>query len=232
MTPPPALWPDGARVRSATTSVGREDYFSRTIVNEPGRAAGCTSHPAFNVTLQPSPCRVAPSSGPVTGTDSVDPSAARKTPPLAVSPFLDLPNGKIRTGVRRHARPDGRDAVGEAQLVAQVRFVEWTAEEHLRHAAFLGLRTDKRSDGGAAGALSSCLLSGAARLQSRHARPRHRWNWVHRPVRRRRAPATWARSRSGPPRQPVTRAARRAEVIAPGNGWPMRHRSSGRSRPR
>jgi bifunctional non-homologous end joining protein LigD len=28
-------------------------------------------------------------------------------------------------------------------LVAQVRFVEWTAEGHLRHAAFLGLRTDK-----------------------------------------------------------------------------------------
>ena len=28
-------------------------------------------------------------------------------------------------------------------LVAQVRFVEWTADHHLRHAAFLGLRTDK-----------------------------------------------------------------------------------------
>ena len=62
----------------------REDYFSRTIVNEPGLAAGCTSHPAFSVTLQPSPCRVVPSRGPVTGTDSVDPSAARKTPPLAL----------------------------------------------------------------------------------------------------------------------------------------------------
>jgi bifunctional non-homologous end joining protein LigD len=31
------------------------------------------------------------------------------------------------------------------QLVAQVRFVEWIAEGHLRHAAFLGLRTDKRT---------------------------------------------------------------------------------------
>jgi len=30
------------------------------------------------------------------------------------------------------------------QLVAQVRFVEWTADGHLRHAAFLGLRDDKR----------------------------------------------------------------------------------------
>lgn len=29
------------------------------------------------------------------------------------------------------------------ELVAQIRFVEWTAEGRLRHAAFLGLRTDK-----------------------------------------------------------------------------------------
>ena len=28
-------------------------------------------------------------------------------------------------------------------LVAQIRFVEWTAEGRLRHAAFLGLRQDK-----------------------------------------------------------------------------------------
>jgi hypothetical protein len=69
---------------SATTSVGREDYFSRTIVNEPGRAAGCTSHPAFSVTLQPSPLSVVPSSDPVTGTDSVAPPIARKTPPSAL----------------------------------------------------------------------------------------------------------------------------------------------------
>jgi ATP-dependent DNA ligase len=31
----------------------------------------------------------------------------------------------------------------EPQLVAQIRFVEWTAESRLRHAAFLGLRVDK-----------------------------------------------------------------------------------------
>ena len=30
-------------------------------------------------------------------------------------------------------------------LVAQIRFVEWTADGHLRHAAFLGLRNDKRA---------------------------------------------------------------------------------------
>jgi bifunctional non-homologous end joining protein LigD len=29
------------------------------------------------------------------------------------------------------------------QLVEQIRFVEWTAENRLRHAAFLGLRFDK-----------------------------------------------------------------------------------------
>jgi bifunctional non-homologous end joining protein LigD len=29
------------------------------------------------------------------------------------------------------------------ELVAQIRFVEWTPEKRLRHAAFLGLRADK-----------------------------------------------------------------------------------------
>ena len=31
------------------------------------------------------------------------------------------------------------------QLMAQVRFVEFTAEGHLRHAAFLGMRSDKNA---------------------------------------------------------------------------------------
>ena len=31
----------------------------------------------------------------------------------------------------------------QPQLVAQFQFVEWTAEGHLRHAGFLGLRVDK-----------------------------------------------------------------------------------------
>ena len=30
-------------------------------------------------------------------------------------------------------------------VVAQIRFVEWTVEANLRHAAFVGLRTDKRA---------------------------------------------------------------------------------------
>ena len=29
------------------------------------------------------------------------------------------------------------------ELMAQICFVEWTAEDRLRHAAFLGLRSDK-----------------------------------------------------------------------------------------
>jgi len=40
------------------------------------------------------------------------------------------------------------DEMGQMQwvrpeLVAQIRFVEWTADSRLRHAAFLGLRSDK-----------------------------------------------------------------------------------------
>src|SRR5437016_3624173 len=41
-------------------ALGNGDYFSRTIVKEPGRAAGRTTHPGFRVALQPSPCRVVP----------------------------------------------------------------------------------------------------------------------------------------------------------------------------
>jgi bifunctional non-homologous end joining protein LigD len=29
------------------------------------------------------------------------------------------------------------------QLVAQIEFLEWTADQHLRHAKFIGLRDDK-----------------------------------------------------------------------------------------
>jgi bifunctional non-homologous end joining protein LigD len=31
------------------------------------------------------------------------------------------------------------------KLVAQVRFVEWTTDQHLRHAAFVGIRDDKEA---------------------------------------------------------------------------------------
>jgi bifunctional non-homologous end joining protein LigD len=69
-----------------------------------------------------------------------------KLKPLHVArcPFTNLPDavtGRWGGGITA-------DQMSEMQwtrpkLVAQIRFVEWTAESRLRHAAFLGLRTDK-----------------------------------------------------------------------------------------
>ena len=59
-------------------------------------------------------------------------------------PFVDLPNPKAsRSG--GGVTPDEMLEMQwvSPELVAQIRFVEWTAEGRLRHAAFLGLRTDK-----------------------------------------------------------------------------------------
>ena len=59
-------------------------------------------------------------------------------------PFVDLPNSKAShwgAGVTAEQMAEMRWV--RPRLVAQIRFVEWTAEGHLRHAAFLGLRTDK-----------------------------------------------------------------------------------------
>jgi DNA ligase D-like protein (predicted ligase) len=60
-------------------------------------------------------------------------------------PFVDLPNSKTSHwggGVTAEQMAEIRWL--EPKLVAQIRFVEWTADEHLRHAAFLGLRDDKK----------------------------------------------------------------------------------------
>jgi bifunctional non-homologous end joining protein LigD len=59
-------------------------------------------------------------------------------------PFANLPD----TDVGRWGAGITADQMREMhwtrpQLVAQIRFVEWTAEKRLRHAAFLGLRLDK-----------------------------------------------------------------------------------------
>jgi bifunctional non-homologous end joining protein LigD len=54
----------------------------------------------------------------------------RKTSPFAVEPKLP----RVRKGDVQWVEP---------QLVAQVRFGEWTHEGHLRHPAYLGLREDK-----------------------------------------------------------------------------------------
>jgi bifunctional non-homologous end joining protein LigD len=62
----------------------------------------------------------------------------------AKCPFADLPNSKASrwgAGVTPEEMEDMQWVT--PRLVAQVRFVEWTAEGHLRHAAFLGMRNDK-----------------------------------------------------------------------------------------
>jgi bifunctional non-homologous end joining protein LigD len=71
---------------------------------------------------------------------------ARALNPLHINrcPFVDLPNSKSS----RWGGGVTADEMREMQWVkpepvAQVRFVEWTAEGRLRHAAFLGLRSDK-----------------------------------------------------------------------------------------
>jgi bifunctional non-homologous end joining protein LigD len=67
-----------------------------------------------------------------------------KTVRTAACPFIDLPSSKTSHwggGVTPEQMKEIQWVSPE--LVAQVRFVEWTADGHLRHAAFLGLRRDK-----------------------------------------------------------------------------------------
>jgi bifunctional non-homologous end joining protein LigD len=68
--------------------------------------------------------------------------------PLHVTacPFVDLPNSKTSHwggGVTLEQMQEMQWV--RPTLVAQIRFVEWTADGHLRHAVFLGLRTDKKA---------------------------------------------------------------------------------------
>ena len=59
-------------------------------------------------------------------------------------PFVDLPNSRTsHWGGGVTAEQMSEMQWLKPKLVAQIRFVEWTADEHLRHAAFLGLRDDK-----------------------------------------------------------------------------------------
>lgn len=60
------------------------------------------------------------------------------------TPFVNLPDlGTSRWGGGITAEQMAEMQWTQPQLVAQIRFVEWTAEGRLRHAAFLGLRDDK-----------------------------------------------------------------------------------------
>ena len=69
-----------------------------------------------------------------------------KLRPLAVTacPFANLPDastGHWGGGISAEQMPEMRWT--RPELVAQIRFTEWTADNRLRHAAFLGLRFDK-----------------------------------------------------------------------------------------
>jgi bifunctional non-homologous end joining protein LigD len=69
-----------------------------------------------------------------------------KLKPLQVQecPFANLPDMDVgRWGGGITADQMREMHWTKPQLVAQIRFVEWTAENRLRHAAFLGLRLDK-----------------------------------------------------------------------------------------
>jgi bifunctional non-homologous end joining protein LigD len=69
-----------------------------------------------------------------------------KLKPLEMTecPFVNLPDAKSsRWGGGVTADQMSPIHWTRAKLLAQVRFVEWTAEGRLRHAAFLGLRDDK-----------------------------------------------------------------------------------------
>ena len=59
-------------------------------------------------------------------------------------PFVDLPTeGSSRWG-GGVSEEDMKEMIWtKPELVAQIRFVEWTAENRLRHSKFLGMRTDK-----------------------------------------------------------------------------------------
>jgi bifunctional non-homologous end joining protein LigD len=65
---------------------------------------------------------------------------------VAACPFVDLPNSRTsHWGAGVTADQMSEMQWLEPRIVAQIRFVEWTADGHLRHAAFLGLRRDKRA---------------------------------------------------------------------------------------
>jgi len=69
-----------------------------------------------------------------------------KTLQIATCPFADLPNSKTsHWGGGVTAEQMAEMTWVKPKLVAQIRFVEWTNDGHLRHAAFLGLRSDKRA---------------------------------------------------------------------------------------
>lgn len=73
---------------------------------------------------------------------------ARALKPVVQSscPFVDLPNeGSSRWGGGVTAEDMEEMVWTKPKLVTQIQFVEWTAENRLRHSKFLGLRLDKEA---------------------------------------------------------------------------------------
>ena len=63
-------------------------------------------------------------------------------------PFVDLPNSKAAHWGGGVTVEQMRDMTWtRPRVVVQIRFVEFTEEGHLRHAAFLGIREDKAPSG-------------------------------------------------------------------------------------
>jgi ATP-dependent DNA ligase len=63
-------------------------------------------------------------------------------------PFHNLPearSGRWWQGLTKAKMPDCRWL--KPMLVAQIEFLEWTADNHLRHTRFMGLRDDKPAAG-------------------------------------------------------------------------------------
>ena len=59
-------------------------------------------------------------------------------------PFTDLPTGKAGRWGEGITAEDMKEMKWlKPELVAQIRFTEWTAAGHLRHAVYAGLRDDK-----------------------------------------------------------------------------------------
>jgi bifunctional non-homologous end joining protein LigD len=72
--------------------------------------------------------------------------AALKPLQTAQCPFVDLPNSKAsHWGGGVTAEQMAEMTWVKPKVVAQIRFVEFTNDGHLRHAALLGLRSDKRA---------------------------------------------------------------------------------------
>ena len=65
---------------------------------------------------------------------------------IATCPFVNLPEAKMgRWGQGLTAAKMLECRWLKPTLVAQLEFLEWTADNHLRHARFVGLREDKRA---------------------------------------------------------------------------------------